>query len=260
MRRTISDSSREAGEPPATSTAKALRKSAVARYLQLASLFRRRIDTGEWPVGSQIPTVEVLARECGVASMTIRQALDILEADGLVERFRAKGTFVRERPKRQLWCEVQTDWNGLLIARDGSQIEILSDMHDVTLPQHDPDIGQPAPAYRHLRRLHSRAGVAFLIADVYVDERVCRHIPETAYQTVTAMRLVADLPGQKIIDARQEMTLGAADLETASKLDIPLGDPVAFVKRTVVNAEGTLILVANGTYRGDMVKVEVKLR
>ena len=38
-------------------TAEALRKSSVARYLQLSSLFRRRIETGEWPVDSKIPTV-----------------------------------------------------------------------------------------------------------------------------------------------------------------------------------------------------------
>ena len=83
-------------------TAEALRKSSVARYLQLASLFRRRIESGEWPVDSKIPTVKELADQCGVASMTIRQALDLLEADGLIERFRAKGTFVKKQPQRDL--------------------------------------------------------------------------------------------------------------------------------------------------------------
>ena len=86
-----------------TAAADTLRKSAVARYLQLASLFRRRIEAGEWKVGSQIPTVEVLSKQFGVATMTIRQALNILEEEQLIERFRAKGTFVRAQPKRNLW-------------------------------------------------------------------------------------------------------------------------------------------------------------
>ena len=107
-------------------TAEALRKSSVARYLQLSSLFRRRIETGEWPVDSKIPTVKELADQCGVASMTIRQALDLLEADGLIERFRAKGTFVKKQPQRDLWCKVHTDWTGLLLARENAVIEILS--------------------------------------------------------------------------------------------------------------------------------------
>jgi len=243
-----------------TNTAQALRKSSVARYLQLASLFRRRIESGEWTVGSQIPTVKELATQCGVASMTIRQALDLLENDGLIERFRAKGTFVKEQPKRDLWCQVHTDWTGLLIARDNAVIEILSDERNVPLPRYDGDAGIPAPAYRHLRRRHSRGGIAFLFADVYVDERICPLIPESAFTTATALRLVADVADQKIIDARQELTISAADLETSTRLNIPLGDAVAKVQRVAVNEDGHLILVANGLYRGDMVRIDMKLR
>ena len=241
-------------------TAAALRKSAVARYLQLASLFRRRIETGEWAVGSQIPTVEALAKQCGVASMTIRQSLDILEAEGLIERFRAKGTFVRERPQRNLWCEVYTDWSGLLLARENARIEILSDARNVALPPSAGDAGVPAPAYRHLRRRHSRDDTSFLLADVYIDEEVCPDIPEEALTSMTSMRLVADLPRHKVIDARQVVTIGAADLETSTELNVALGDAVAKVQRVAISQDGRIILVSDGIYRGDMVKIEVKLR
>src|SRR3546814_18407821 len=54
-------------------------RSAISRYIQLATLFRRRIESGQWPLGSQIPTVDRLADECGVARATIRQALDLLQ-------------------------------------------------------------------------------------------------------------------------------------------------------------------------------------
>lgn len=46
-----------------------LSQSAVSRYLQLATLFRRRVETGEWAVGTRIPTVDELADECGVARL-----------------------------------------------------------------------------------------------------------------------------------------------------------------------------------------------
>ncbi|MFX5476463.1 GntR family transcriptional regulator, partial [Acinetobacter baumannii] len=89
-------------------------------YIQLATLFRRRIDSGQWPVGQQIPTVDELAEESGVARSTIRQAVGLLESDGLVSRFRAKGTFVNARRQPQIWCDVETDWNGLLMSREGA--------------------------------------------------------------------------------------------------------------------------------------------
>ncbi len=58
-----------------------LDRSAVARYLQLSSLFRRRIEYGEWAVGQQIPTLEQLTAECGVAPATIRKALDSVNGE-----------------------------------------------------------------------------------------------------------------------------------------------------------------------------------
>ena len=241
-------------------TIRALQKSNVARYIQLASLFRQRIENGDWKVGDKIPTVKELADQCGVATMTIRQSLDILEKEGLIERYRAKGTFVLERPRRDLWCEVKTDWSGLLIARDNAVIEILGDERNVPLPRGDDYIGRPAPAYRHLKRRHIRDGAAFLLADVFVDERICPLIPEEAYTTVTAMRLVSDLPGQVVTDANQVVTIGSADLESSTELNISIGDPVAKVRRMVVNQDGDVILMANGIYRGDMMKIEVKLR
>ena len=244
----------------ALSTAEALQKSPVARYIQLASLFRRRIDNGEWEVGARMPTVEELAGQCGVSNMTIRQALDILEKEGLIVRFRAKGTFVKSRPRRELWCQVHTDWSGLLIARENAEIEILSDERNIELPFVEDQIGAAAPTYRHLRRRHSRDGAAFLLTDVYLDERLTVHIPEEDYTAKTAMRLVADIPGLKIADARQIMTIGMADLETATRLNVPLGEPIAKVKRLAMDEAGTLVLVANGLYRGDLVKIEVKLR
>src|SRR5258708_3958393 len=110
-----------------------LDRSVVARYIQLASLFRRRIEAGDCPIGEQTPTVDDLAAECGVARATIRKALDMLEAEALIDRYRAKGTFVRQRPRQQLWCEVATDWSGLLASRDDALIELLSD-HRATPP------------------------------------------------------------------------------------------------------------------------------
>jgi GntR family transcriptional regulator len=68
---------------PQTEGVANLSRSAIARYIQLATLFRRRIETGYWSVGEQIPTVEELATEYGVARATIRQAMGLLEDEGL---------------------------------------------------------------------------------------------------------------------------------------------------------------------------------
>ena len=239
-----------------------LNRSAVARYIQLATLFRRRIDQGAWRQDQRIPTVDVLAAECGVARATIRQALDVLAQDGLIERFRAKGTFVRGAPAaNRLWCDVETDWSGLLRSRDGAEIEILDDIAGLpanALPS--VEIGRPAPLYRHIRRRHWRDGQPFLLADVYLNERLSPKVSDEALRSRTALKLVAGIPGIRIADARQTLTIGTADVETAAALHLPLNAPVAFVRRAAVDAKGVLLLVADGIYRGDVVRIDVKLR
>ena len=237
-----------------------LTRSAISRYIQLATLFRGRIASGAWPVGARIPTVDDLAAECGVARATIRQALDGLEAEGLIARYRAKGTFVRATPRVGLWCEVETDWNGLLRERVGAEIEVLQERRAVPADALPADLGTRAAAYRHWRRRHARDGESFLLADVYLDESLADHVTPDDLRTKTALRLVAGLPGIRIADARQTLTVGAADVETAAGLGVPLNAPVAHVHRAAVDSHGTLVLVADGTYRGDVVRVDFKLR
>jgi GntR family transcriptional regulator len=238
-----------------------LNRSAVSRYIQLATLFRRRIGQGAWKQGGRIPTVEDLAAEFGVARATIRQALDLLEEEGLIARYRAKGTFVRAAPANRLWCEVETDWSGLLRSREGAEIELLSETADLA-PEDVPPaaIGTPAARYCRFRRRHWRDGQPFLIADVFLDQRLRAKVTEADLRSRTALSLAAAIPGVTIADARQTLTIGTADVETAEALRIPLNAPVAHVHRAAVDPAGVLVLVAEGIYRGDVVRIDVKLR
>ena len=172
-----------------------LTRSDVARYIQLSTLFRRRIEQGVWQPGARLPTVDALAADCGVARATIRQAMDALEADGLIERFRARGTFVRATLPERLWCEVETDWTGLLRSRPGARIELLAERAGAMPPVVPEGMGALAPAYRHLRRRHWRDGAAFLLADVYLDERLWPRVRAADLSTKTALSLVAGLRG-----------------------------------------------------------------
>lgn len=235
-------------------------RSAISRYIQLATLFRQRIDSGQWSVGSKIPTVEELSAQYGVARATIRQALDLLEGEGLIERFRAKGTFVRRRPHEELWCAVGTDWSGLLRPSHSARIEVLQDEADVKLDNVPYMLGELAPSYRHLHRRHWRHDEPFLLTDVYVDERLRDRMSQEDIETKTALRLIADIDDVEIVDAQQTLTIGTADLETAEALDMPLNAPVAYVYRRAVDRSGTAVLIAQGIYEGKVVRFDVKLR
>lgn len=68
-----------------------------ARYLELFDSFRQKIEDGQLPPGSQMPTfVELRARE-GVSRSTVEQAYSRLEQQGLIRREQGRGTFVASR-------------------------------------------------------------------------------------------------------------------------------------------------------------------
>jgi GntR family transcriptional regulator len=65
-----------------------------ARYAHLAAQWREAITSGAWAPGSPVASEQRLAQLHGVALGTVRQALALLAADGLVERRHGHGTFV----------------------------------------------------------------------------------------------------------------------------------------------------------------------
>jgi GntR family transcriptional regulator len=66
----------------------------VPRYHQIAQALRERIATSAQAPGERLDNQRNLAREFGVTLMTLRQALDLLERDGLIARRHGLGTFV----------------------------------------------------------------------------------------------------------------------------------------------------------------------
>ena len=55
-------------------------------------------------------------------------------------------------------------------------------------------------------------------------------------------------------------TIGAADVETATHLHIAANAPVAEVRRVFNDPEGVVIYLAEVTYKGDAIRLEMNLR
>ena len=69
-------------------------------YYQIYETLRAQLADGVWAAGEFLPPIPQLAARFSVSIVTIRQALELLRADGLVMSERGRGTSVVEVPAR----------------------------------------------------------------------------------------------------------------------------------------------------------------
>ncbi|CAM3686542.1 MULTISPECIES: GntR family transcriptional regulator [Streptomyces] len=69
-----------------------------AVFRQIADRIREAIDKGRFKEGAKLPSESELVEHFGVSRMTVRNALSLLQSEGLVTAEHGKGVFVRPRP------------------------------------------------------------------------------------------------------------------------------------------------------------------
>jgi GntR family transcriptional regulator len=66
-------------------------------YIKIHNQLRENIEDGKWKVGERIPAERELANQFSVSRMTLRQAIQELVDEGILERRVGSGTFVANR-------------------------------------------------------------------------------------------------------------------------------------------------------------------
>jgi GntR family transcriptional regulator len=231
--------------------------SRVPRYLQVASVLRRRIREGHWAVGDRIATLEELEREFGVARVTVRQAIDLLHGEGLVKSFQGRGTFVTRAPENDRWIQLATDWESLIAPIRDNVPHLLPDGVEPP-PRIEPDDGKPAPGYVFIRSVQKREGRIYAFARVHVASHIHARAPRR-FATRVALAVLSEMDDVEISRAHQTLAIGAADIETARNLGIALNAPTAEARCVVTDASGTVIYVGEITYPGDCVRLNIEL-
>jgi GntR family transcriptional regulator len=233
--------------------------STIPLYVQLSDLFRHRIARGEWPQGSRIPSLEQLMESFGVSRMTLRQAIDVLQREGLLTAERGRGTFVSASPRPQRWLKVETTLADLAQMYRDTQPTIL-DIQPLSLPPPlEPGDGSPADAYMQMRRVHSHGGRPYNVISIFMACDVFERAPQR-FRTETVVSVMQELPAVHIAHARQRLTIATADVEVAGLLGIPINSPVAEVRRVFTDPAGRVIYLGLITYRGDFVRLEMDLK
>jgi GntR family transcriptional regulator len=234
------------------------KRSRMPLYLQVAAVLRRRIEEGHWRPGQKISTLEELEEEFHVARVTVRQAVDLLQKEGLVDRQQGRGTFVTDKKINRRWLHLATSWSSLVSTIRSNVPHFIDPAGAPNRPRLASGEGKPAESYEFLRSLQYQGKTPYAIANVYVAKQVYDRTPER-FQKETALSVVSTLDDVSIARARQTLVLDSADPETARLLEIPLNAPIAIAHCVVIDDEDMAVYVGDIVYRGDCVKLDIDL-
>jgi GntR family transcriptional regulator len=235
-------------------------------YRELADVLRDAIQRGEYAPGTTLPKQDEVATEYGVNIKTVRQAVRLLEAEGLVTPVRRRGTVVRPRPPmKRLGVEryAKSKWKFGLVAfaadREASGRE-----------------WKPGDQTQTIRTVEADAEVAEAYglpegAQVYERARLVKDAG-TPTHTLTSYYRLEDVEGTPLVDPTPGpagrgggfavLTLQGLEPDSMTEtfyarmptrdeidqLQLPAGEPVMVLQRKTFTSEGRIVEFARGVH------------
>jgi GntR family transcriptional regulator len=219
------------------------------KYQRIADELKEAVRAGQYGPGDRLPGENDLMAAHDVARMTARQALGVLQSEGIAEARKGAGVFVRSfRPIRRhgiqrlsarQWGSGRSIW-----ATDAENRDLTVDQLEVTEEEAAEDVALAlevetgAPVCVRSRRF-VLDGKPVLLARSYLPAALVAGSAVTQEDTGpggTYARL-AEL-GRRPVHFREELHVRMPVAEEAERLDLSAGTPVILVNRTAFAEDG----------------------
>ena len=219
-------------------------------HRELADRLREDIQRGVYPPGSTLPKQDELAAEHGVNVKTVRQAVGLLAAEGLVTPVRRRGTVVRSRPPmKRLGIEryAKSKWKFGLVAfaadreASGREWKPTDQTQTVELTEADAitadalGIEPGSPVYARARLVKDAGTPTHTLTSYYRPEDV-EGTPLVNPEPGPAGRgggfQVLTLQGLEPHHMRESFHSRMPTPEEIATLELPQGEPVVVLHRT----------------------------
>lgn len=226
------------------------------KYMRVRD-YLRSLVTHELEVGDVIPSERLLCERFGVSRMTVRQAVDALVVEGLLEREQGRGTFVAPS---KVDLEVRLVSYGEEMRRRG--MEPSSDILSAEEVAATPDVADalellPGEQVYYLHRVRLADGEPMAIEQSWVPCRLVPGlfddaVPESIYGELRRRGLDPDW-GEDTVAA------GEVDARDAALLGIRVGRAVLRTTRRTFSGQ-TACVYSRSSYRADRYVLWVPVR
>lgn len=225
----------------------------VALYIRVGHSLRNRIAQGEWAANTQLPPIGELAREYGVALVTVRLAIQQLASEGLLVSTRGRGTFVcgHVKPIAQD-VTLRAAINDRLSMPVDCSIRVLQRSVTSALPAHFvPEGAAQYPEYAIVEKLHLQDEDPFSHVTVLVARQLYDRFPPGADEQSKILKLILDLGRLKLARSHVEITLSYADDAMATLLRCAPLSALVRIRTSRIDTKGKVVLCHDAYYRGD---------
>ena len=228
------------------------RNSPLPRYYQLKEIMLERIRSGEWKPGGLIPSERELSEKYGISRMTARQAITDLVNEGLFYREQGKGTFVSQRKTTQQLIHLTGFTEDILARGQRPDTKVLSaEMSPADEATAEKLRIKPGTLIFRLQRLRLADGEPLAIELSQISFKDCERLLEEDLEHNSLYRMLETKYGISLMEADQELEAGLAGNEEAQLLNISVGSPVLFTRRTSYTERNQPIEYAKAVYCGN---------
>jgi len=238
-----------------------LKDKAIPLYYQIETILRKKILSGEFQPQAPIPTEDALAQEFDVSRITIRQALGLLERDGLVVRQRGKGTFVSEGVKAYESAKLTGSMEDLILMGVRTSTKVL-EMSWIESPQSIKDrLGlEDGSQVLRIEKIRHVEKEPFSYVINYLPRKIGEKIKAEDLTLKPLLMVLEENLGIRPDEADQTIEATVADAHVAPLLNIRVGDPLLKVERTVFDVKSRPVECVFVLYRADKYFFNVKLK
>ncbi len=234
--------------------------SPVPLYTQIKEVLRSRIFNGTYQCHEQMPSESELTKIFGVSRITVRQALDHLQKEGLIFKIHGKGTYVSKPKIFQNLGKLQ----GFGEAMSGMGYEIVSQVIGKKIVPADKTVclkldvneGELVYEIRRVRYLNS----APLSLDVtYIPKMVGERLIKEDLAHRDIFLILENDYGYSLGQADLQIESILADDVLSALLNVEEGAPILRIERLTFTTDNQPLDFEYLYYRGDALQYRLRI-
>jgi len=228
-------------------------------YAQIAEAIQALLRSGGLPPGSALPPERVLCEHLGVSRMTLRQAYDLLEREGLIQCQRGRGTFVSPRRinKQQQEMRSFTEEIRARGATPSSKLITFRTLRPGHAAREFFRLPEDEPVYE-IERVRLADDTPLAIEKVEIPCYLCRGLADFDLARQSLYRILEEHYGLELARCVEEISAARPDRKHRQLLAAPRSAAILVIKRKTFTANDTPVEMGVTAYRGDLYQAIVR--